>query len=134
MADSPDKKKPIQTRTTGQVWNKIKPHARDMRKNPTSAEERLWSRLRRKQVAGLRFRRQAPIGQFIIDFYCPEARLVIEVDGSIHDEPEVAERDEKRQAYLESLDLRVLRFTNSQVMHEVDAVIERIGKVITENS
>ncbi len=132
MANNSDDKNTIRTRTTGKVWNTLKPRARTMRKNPTPAEDRLWSRLRRKQVAGLRFRRQAPIGQFIVDFYCPSMRLVIEVDGAIHDVPEIAERYASRQQYLESLGLRVVRFTNSDVLNELDAVIERIGHIVNE--
>jgi len=131
MTNKPDKKKPIRTRTNGKVWGEtLKPRARSMRKDPTPAEAKLWSRLRKKQVAGLRFRRQHPIGQFIVDFYCAEARLVIEVDGSVHDEPEVAERDTSRQQHLESLGLRVFRVTNGLVMRELDAVVERIGELV----
>ena len=99
-----------------------------MRKNPTPAEHLLWQRLRHKQVAGLRFRRQHPINRFIVDFYCAEARLVIEVDGSIHAAPEQAEYDADRQMFLDQLGLQVLRFSNTQVLTETDAVLEVIAE------
>jgi len=122
------------THTDRAIYDDIKERARAMRKNPTPTEEKLWTRLRKKQVNGMKFRRQVPIGQFIVDFYCPEIRLVIEVDGSVHDEPEVAERDAGRQQHLESLGLRVIRFTNAQVIRELDAVIERIGDIVTDQT
>lgn len=106
----------------------IKERARLMRKNLTAAESILWQRLRRKQVGGLRFRRQHPIGRFIVDFYCAEARLVIEVDGEIHDEPGHTESDEDRQRFLQALGLRVLRFRNAQVTRETDAVVAVIAE------
>ena len=128
--DNPEKRKNLPTRTTGDQWAQLKPRARAMRKEPTPAEDVLWQRLRRKQVGGFRFRRQAPIDRFIVDFYCAEARLVIEVDGSIHDEPEQADYDADRQVYLESKGIRVLRFSNGDVIQQTDAVIERIGEAL----
>ena len=100
-----------------------------MRKNLTPAENILWQRLRKKQFGGLRFRRQHPIGRFIVDFYCAEARLVVEVDGGVHDEPGHAEYDEDRQRFLQALGLRVLRFSNAQVINETDAVLEVIAEL-----
>jgi len=115
------------THTERKIYDNIKETARHMRKHPTQAEDALWQRLRKRQVKGFRFRRQHAIGPYIADFYCFEASLVIEVDGGIHDEPSQAEYDEERQQYLESLDLRVLRFTNAQVINNADAVVEVIG-------
>ena len=90
-------------RYTNRAINRdIKERARLMRTNLTPAENILWQRLRRKQVGDLRFRRQHPIGRFIVDFYCAEARLVIEVDGEIHDEPGHTEYDEERQRFLQA--------------------------------
>ena len=106
----------------------IKERARIMRKNLTPAENILWQRLRKKQFGGLRFRRQHPIGRFIVDFYCAEARLVVEVDGAVHDEAGHAEYDEDRQRFLQALGLRVLRFSNAQVINETDAVLEVIAE------
>ena len=97
-----------------------------MRKNLTPAEDLLWQRLRKKRFGGLRFRRQHPIGRFIVDFYCAEARLVIEVDGSVHRQPEHDEYDADRQEFLEQLGLKVIRFDNAQVLHQTDAVLEEI--------
>ncbi len=116
------------THTDRDVYHEIKLRAKHMRQNPTVAENILWRRLRRKQVGGFSFRRQHPIGRFIVDFYCAKARLVIEVDGEIHDGSEQAEYDASRQEFLEGLDLKVLRFDNAQVYQATDAVIEAIAE------
>jgi very-short-patch-repair endonuclease len=97
--------------------------ARSMRHTPTPAENTLWQRLRNRQVAGLKFRRQHSIDRFIVDFYCAEACLVIEIDGPAHAEPNA---DADRQHTLESLGLRVLRFSNDDVLSDPDAVLARI--------
>ena len=122
--------KQLPTRTTGKQWTKLKPRARKMRKEPTYAESVLWEKLRRKQIGGFKFRRQQPIGNFIVDFYCSDAHLVIEVDGSIHDEDEQAKYDENRQLFLEELGIQVIRFTNDAVIKETDAVIDHIMKML----
>ena len=106
----------------------VKERARYMRKNLTPAESILWQRLRRKQVGGLRFRRQHPIGRFIVDFYCAEVKLVIEVDGAVHFQPGHDEYDAARQGFLEQLGLNVLRFDNAQVLRETDKVLEAIAE------
>lgn len=108
----------------------IKERARLLRKNQTHAEQILWKRLRRKQVGGLRFRRQHPVGHFIVDFYCAEAKLAVEVDGSVHDQPGHDEYDEDRQAFLQALGLTVLRFTNAQVIRQTDAVVDVIAEAL----
>ncbi|OGO17903.1 MAG: hypothetical protein A2Z15_00825 [Chloroflexi bacterium RBG_16_50_11] len=97
---------------------------REKRHEPTEAENMLWQRLRRHQLRGLSFRRQHSIGQFIVDFYCKKAKLVIEVDGLIHQYQE--EEDSIRQQYLESLELKVLRFSNDTVLNNVDEAIKQI--------
>ena len=71
-------------KTSPQLWHRLKPLAREMRLNPTPAEDRLWQRLRRSQIHGTPFRRQHTIERFIVDFYCPQAQLVIELDGPIN--------------------------------------------------
>jgi very-short-patch-repair endonuclease len=119
---------PIHTRTTSELWEKIKPLARQMRRAPTPVEEALWRRLCRKQLRDVRFRRQHPIDRFIADFYCAEARLVVEVDGAIHEY--TLEEDALRQAFLESMGLRVVRFSNDAVLQDIEAVLERIGEAI----
>ena len=98
--------------------------ARQLRNNPTDAERVLWNILRGRQIAGYKFRRQAPIGHYIVDFVCFENRLVIEVDGGHH--AESADYDAMRTAWLESEGFRVMRFWNDQVLRETDAVQEAI--------
>jgi very-short-patch-repair endonuclease len=100
--------------------------ARQFRKEPTLAEELLWKRLRAYRLTGLKFRRQHPLGGAIADFYCAERRLVIEVDGEIHNYPENRERDEVRDEVMRSRDLTVLRFTNDQVLNDLEAVLNEI--------
>src|ERR1700682_1407659 len=90
-------------------WDEQKPLRRGMRKKPTPTEDALWQRLRNRQLAGAKFRRQHPVDHFIVDFYCAEAALAVELDGAIHEH--TREGDALRQAYLESLGLRFLRFT-----------------------
>ena len=118
------------TNTPKAIYDKTKLLSREMRSNPTAAENHLWQRLRKEQVLGFKFRRQYTIERFIVDFYCTAARLVIEVDGGIHDEQQ--EADQFRTAFLESLGLRVLRFTNGDVLQRTDAVIERIAEMLQE--
>jgi very-short-patch-repair endonuclease len=117
-------------RPSPELWAKIKPLARELRTNPTPAEDRLWQALRRKHVGGLRFRRQHVFERFIVDFYCPAARLVIEVDGDIHDQQQAY--DALRTEFLESLGLRVLRFRNEDVFANLNGVLECIGETIQE--
>jgi len=104
-------------------------NARALRKSTTEAETVLWSRLRQRRIGGFRFRRQAPIGRFIADFACFEARLVIEVDGGQHTER--AEQDAARTRWLESQGFRVLRFWNNQVLREIEGVEEVILRELT---
>jgi very-short-patch-repair endonuclease len=115
-------------RSSGAWWGKLKPEARRMRREPTPAEAALWSRLSDSTVLGHKFRRQHPIDRFIVDFYCASARLAIEVDGPIHDEQR--EHDAVRQARLESLGIRVLRFTNAEVLGVLDTVIAAIARAL----
>jgi very-short-patch-repair endonuclease len=99
---------------------------REMRKNPTKAEALLWEHLRKKQVKGLKIRRQHPICGFIIDFYCVEARLGIELDGSVHNKQEQSDYDDARTLELSDYDVKILRFWNSEVFKHVDKVVDRI--------
>ena len=105
---------------------KLKQASRDLRNNMTDAEKQLWSRLRNKQILGLQFYRQKPILNFIVDFYCPSANLVIECDGSQHYTDEGLEADRVRDEALAQLGLKVLRFDNGQVIGEIDGVVEAI--------
>ena len=98
--------------------------ARQLRSNPTEAEKRLWSKLRLKQVGGHRFRRQVPVGPYIVDFICLSRRLIIEVDGGQHGE-NVAQ-DRARTAWLERQNFHVLRFWNNEVLGNIEGVYEII--------
>ena len=101
--------------------------AKELRLNPTVAERVLWQILRNKKMLGLRFKRQHPINKFIADFYCHSLKLVIEVDGEIHNTTENKEYDENRTAELENYGISVLRFTNGEVLNN----IERVRNIIT---
>lgn len=105
---------------------KLKVNARALRKNMTDAEKLLWSRIRRKQLKGRQFYRQKIIGNYIVDFYYPKTRLVIELDGSQHYGEEGMKRDKKRDAYLKSVGLKVLRFSDREVFENLNGVLERI--------
>ena len=99
----------------------------------TDSERVLWSRLRSKQILGLQFYRQKPIGGYIVDFYAPKAKLVIEIDGSQHMEAKHFEKDKKRDEYLNSVGIKVLRFNSREVIKETDAVIEEIFETISKH-
>jgi very-short-patch-repair endonuclease len=94
----------------------------------------LWARLRRKQILRVQFYRQKPIGNYIVDFYAPAARLVVEVDGSQHFKSSQVELDSRRTAYLTQLGLRVLRYTDRQVLLELDSVAEEIFRAVEEKN
>jgi len=99
-------------------------HSQELRQNPTEAETRLWQVLRLRQLDNIRFRRQHAIGPFIVDFCAPRQKLVIELDGSQHRDQ--AQYDAERTTYLEERGYRVLRFWNSEVMSDLDAVVRAI--------
>lgn len=100
--------------------------AGELRKNQTKAEKALWQALRKRNLKGQKFRRQHPIGRYIVDFYCHSAKLVIEVDGSIHDIISVKEYDLVREQDIIELGIHILRFTNNQVLTNLDWVVEEI--------
>jgi very-short-patch-repair endonuclease len=110
----------------------LKYNARRLRKNMTDSEQVLWSRLRGKQLLGVQFYRQKPIGDCIVDFFAPKTKLVVEVDGSQHMEGNHARKDRRRDAYLSSLGLQVLRFDSRQVLQETDAVVDVIFRRMAE--
>jgi very-short-patch-repair endonuclease len=99
----------------------------------TQAEVRLWERtLRRKQLFGYRFIRQRPIDQYIVDFFCPELQLIIEVDGLSHSDEEIFEKDEKRQKELEALGFRFVRFQDAEIMNDFENVVRVLEGIIKE--
>ena len=104
----------------------MKAKARHLRANQTDAEHRLWKRLRELKRDGYHFRRQAPIGPFIVDFVCHTARLIIEVDGGQHERDETRQKDRKRTTWLEDQGYRVLRFWNNDVLKNCDGVTRAI--------
>jgi len=111
---------------TKTIMNKIK--ARELRKNPTDAERKLWSHLRRRQIGGHKFRRQLPLGPYFVDFVCLDKKLVVEVDGGQHNEQ--VNYDVKRTEWLEAQRFRVLRFWNNEVLKEIEIVKEVIEEAL----
>ncbi|HEX6749560.1 MAG TPA: endonuclease domain-containing protein [Longimicrobium sp.] len=104
--------------------------AREMRKKSTPAEDVLWQRLRRGALDGYRFRRQHAVGRFVLDLYCAERKLVVEVDGKYHDEEEQRLRDEYRTRALEQSGFKVIRFTNEEVLTDLASVVGRITEAL----
>jgi very-short-patch-repair endonuclease len=117
--------------TTRAKYNyKLQGRAREMRRKMTPAEAKLWYQFLRN--APVKFRRQRPAGWYILDFYCPAKKLVIEVDGAQHYTPEGRAYDAERTAYLESCGLKVIRFTNREVIANLSGVVKEILKVLAE--
>ena len=112
---------------------KLKPLARKLRNNMTYGEILLWQKLRRRQM-GFQFHRQVPILEYIVDFYCHELRLAIEVDGSTHRHPEVSAEDLERQSEIEKLGVRFLRFEDRRIKKDLDGVLVTIEDWIAMNS
>lgn len=102
----------------------IQQRAKELRKKATLAERMLWERLRERQLGGFKFRRQAPMGRFIADFYCAERKLIIELDGGIHDFQ--LEADQLRTEEMGSFGYRVIRFKNEQVEKDIESVLNSI--------
>ncbi|HEY3304404.1 MAG TPA: endonuclease domain-containing protein [Candidatus Binatia bacterium] len=109
----------------------LRERARRLRRDQTEAERRLWTRLRARQLCGVKFRRQYPIGSFIVDFCCFEHRLVIELDGGQHARQTAA--DQRRSAVLVSFGYRVLRFWDNEVMEDIDAVLQQIMQAVDDS-
>lgn len=105
---------------------KLKKRAQELRSNMTDAEIILWSKLKGRQIKNAQFYRQKPIGNYIADFYCAKYKIVIELDGSQHYTDEGLEYDSERDTYLKFMGLKVLRFTNIQIMKELNSVLEVI--------
>jgi len=103
--------------------------ARQMRREETRAEKKVWIQLKDRRTLGLKFRRQVPIDRYIVDFYCHEIRVIIEVDGGIHDQPGQAEWDATRTARLEELGYKVLHITNEDIFDHPDCLFEMINEL-----
>jgi very-short-patch-repair endonuclease len=105
---------------------------RRLRRDLTDAERKLWSLLRSRRLNAVKFRRQHEFGPYILDFYCAQHRLAIEADGSQHYEPEGLELDAERDHYLATYGVRILRFTNLEILNETEGVADRIVQVLEE--
>jgi len=112
----------------------FKEHRRDLRKNQTGAEKILWSCLRNKGLKDFKFFRQYSVGPYILDFFCPAARLAIELDGEHHAQEEIRVYDEERSSYLKSHDITTLRFWNDEVVENIESVIEQIANQLFQSS
>lgn len=105
----------------------VRGNAKALRANLTPAERRLWEALRGRRLSGLRFRCQHPVGPFVLDFWCPERKLAVEVDGDVHDTPDQAAYDAFRTEQLNAFGYRVVRVRNEEVFHDLPGVLARIA-------
>ncbi len=110
----------------------MKSNARSLRSNMTEHEQLIWYHIRRKQLNNIQFYRQKHLGPFIVDFYAPSIRLVIEIDGSQHFEERHYEQDKFRDAYLGEAKIHMLRFNNHEVKHQMDGVLEKLYRIIQQ--
>jgi len=108
---------------------KLYQYGRELRQELTQAEKLLWTELRNKKLNGLKFRRQHPIDKFVLDFYCHERKLAIELDGSIHDVKVNKDYDEARTAMLGELGIYTLRFRNNEVINNIESVLQKINEM-----
>jgi len=126
-------KTPLKKRIDIPYETRLKEKARELRKNPTPAEKDFWYALGKMPFSKtLRFNRQKPLGSYIVDFYCHERGLVIEIDGDTHGGTEAQENDLERTRFLESFGLKVVRFANQEVLHNVDGVMTTLNRLIEE--
>lgn len=104
----------------------LKTYSRRLRKNQTETEKFLWNRLRDRQLAGCKFHRQFPLDQYILDFYCPEKKLAIELDGEQHLSDKQVSYDEKRTIHLKNQGIKIIRFFDNEVFQNINGVLEKI--------
>ena len=104
----------------------LKPFRKKLRNNLTSAEATVWKSLQKSQLEGRKFRRQHSVGSYILDFYCPSERLCVELDGAHHFTSEGLAYDQRRTAFLNSMDIRVVRFENCRVFEDLEGVLEEV--------
>lgn len=109
----------------------LKQRRRELRRNQTEAEKALWAHLRNKQFLGMKFFRQYSIGPYILDFYCPNMKLAIELDGGQHNQYENKEYDAVRSEYLKSQGIEVIRFWDNEVLLDMESVLSEIGLRVT---
>jgi len=110
------------------IFNKkdIKPRRKGLRNNSTYAEVFFWQQVKGRQLEGRKFRRQTSVGNYVVDFYCSEEKLVVELDGEVHFDEEAIKYDEKRTEYLKSMGLRVIRFENQDVLKNTEYVLGKV--------
>ncbi len=108
----------------------FKDRSRELRKNQTDVERILWAKLRSRNFHGLKFFRQYSVGAYILDFYCPEVKIAIELDGGQHGEEENKEYDDIRTNFLSTEKITVLRFWNNDVMNNIEGVLEEMGRAM----
>ena len=111
-----------------EAMGKLYQYGRELRKESTDAEKLLWTELRNRKLKGLKFRRQHPLDKFIVDFYCNEKKLVVELDGAVHDEKNNKDYDEASTAMLAGLNVLVLRFRNEEVINNMKDVLKKISE------
>jgi very-short-patch-repair endonuclease len=114
----------LMVRTLNRIQTKGK--RQYLRRNLTNAERLLWLRLRRRRLSGLKFRRQSGIGNYVVDFYCPEVKLAIEIDGDVHGYDVQRRKDKQKEEYLRTLGVKLLRFTNGNITDSIDWVLKTI--------
>ena len=120
-----------------EIFNRteVKSRRRQLRKNMPNAEVLLWTKIRAKQLLGHKFRRQYSVGDYIVDFYCPERLLVIEIDGDVHAQENRKKMDCQREAYLTTLGLNIIRYPNDEVLNNLDGVLQDLeNKIISEST
>ena len=108
--------------------------ARELRQNQTEAEKTIWGKLKGKQIEDVKFRRQQPIGPYIVDFVCFKRRIIIEIDGGQHTEKKVRRKDEERRLWLEERGYKILRFWDNEVLKNIDGVLQIIKGVLEQSS
>ncbi len=113
-------------------WNELRPTAQALRRNLTPAEKIMWQLLRDRRFKDFKFRRDHPVDRFLVDFCCPKAALIIEVDGPVHDHQK--EEDQKRQEYLTEMGYHVIRFTNDQVIQHLDDVLTEVTRILEQRA
>lgn len=125
------KGKPQRWLSEPEQWWRLRERVREFRKEPTLAEEKLWQALRSRRLGGAKFRQQHTIGPHVVDFYFASAKLVVEVDGAVHQK--TTERDAVRETYLKSRGLQVVRLLNDDVLSEWEDVLKKLAGLLGED-
>ena len=118
------------------IFNKkeLMPKLKELRNNSTYAEVFFWQQVKGRQLEGRKFRRQTSIRNYVVDFYCPEEKLVVELDGEVHFDEEAIKYDKKRTEFLESVGLKVIRFENNEVLKNTEYVLSKIKECFNKHT